>query len=587
VFALQGDNTIQAITSDGTVAWTASLPAGTTLGGPNPTAVPDFQGGLVIASYGTNGGITKLDGITGQPYPTYIGSGLCCSQIAVHTDGTIFTVQDLYTSAVAVIGIDPITGAQKFSVPLAVQPYYQDPTENLNCSSGRRFGGVDVSRMIIAGDGYAYVSYAYPEGDASCSTGNPVSFISHLRLLRVSSAGAYDIIPIQDVPAPPEYLPSEESFASHMISNSDTGVLLSWGINWTGDVDLGEPVLGMAMVTGASLSSVNQPQAPGQCTQGENCIVTPVLQAQDGSFVGTYGDSDTNQTNMIAFDGSGNVRWSVPNETPQIATADGGVIGLSGTTYDLNGNATGQVGNANAVISWSSAWYLASSGVSALALPLIDDLDSVSFSAFAGGNSSNNLTAFLQCCYPSLALLFGAQTNGTLKPSTPDVSKTYPLNNISCGKSPSQVISDMEGSFASFGNYNGTYNFHHIPWAVTGTVTFTGIVSLGATITIHNVNVDTITGGHIKTQAFDVAVQVTQVSSTGFTFTTLPGHVLYPATISFTASSSGTGKLNFAINVNGKFANKEAEVGYYAAGKNLEDNIWNHVLAQVQSDCRQ
>jgi hypothetical protein len=68
--------------------------------------------------------------------------------------------------------------------------------------------------------------------------------------------------------------------------------------------------------------------------------------------------------------------------------------------------------------------------------------------------------------------------------------------------------------------------------------------------------------------------------------TTLPGHVLYPATISFAGSTSGAGSLNFAITVNGMFANKDAEVGYYAAGKYLETNIWNHVLAQVQSDCR-
>ena len=43
---------------------------------------------------------------------------------------------------------------------------------------------------------------------------------------------------------------------------------------------------------------------------------------------------------QIAFDPAGNVRWVVPNETPQIATADGGVIGQSGTTSDQYGNAT-------------------------------------------------------------------------------------------------------------------------------------------------------------------------------------------------------------------------------------------------------
>ena len=40
--------------------------------------------------------------------------------MAVHPDGTIFTVQGLDTPDVSVVGINPITGAQIFSVPLAV-----------------------------------------------------------------------------------------------------------------------------------------------------------------------------------------------------------------------------------------------------------------------------------------------------------------------------------------------------------------------------------------------------------------------------------------------------------------------------------
>jgi hypothetical protein len=48
-------------------------------------------------------------------------------------------------------------------------------------------------------------------------------------------------------------------------------------------------------------------------------------------------------TNMVAFDTSGNVRWAVPNDTPMIATADCGVIGQAGNTYDQSGNATGQI----------------------------------------------------------------------------------------------------------------------------------------------------------------------------------------------------------------------------------------------------
>ncbi len=37
----------------------------------------------------------------------------------------------------------------------------------------------------------------------------------------------------------------------------------------------------------------------------------------------------------------------MPNDYPYIATADGGVIGYSGVTYDSQGRATGQIGNTN------------------------------------------------------------------------------------------------------------------------------------------------------------------------------------------------------------------------------------------------
>jgi hypothetical protein len=46
---------------------------------------------------------------------------------------------------------------------------------------------------------------------------------------------------------------------------------------------------------------------------------------------------------MIAFDQTGSGLWTVLNDAPQIATPDNGVIGQSGTTYDQNGNVTGQI----------------------------------------------------------------------------------------------------------------------------------------------------------------------------------------------------------------------------------------------------
>ncbi len=59
VFAFQGDGSVQAITSTGTTAWTAPNVFG--------SGIPDFQGGLVVNN---SQSVYKLDGLTGQPYPT-------------------------------------------------------------------------------------------------------------------------------------------------------------------------------------------------------------------------------------------------------------------------------------------------------------------------------------------------------------------------------------------------------------------------------------------------------------------------------------------------------------------------------------
>ncbi len=419
--------------------------------------------------------------------------------------------------------------------------------------------------------------------DEYCSLVGYVSYNTttwHLRLLRVGTTGDSYEIPLGDWQSYEANNNYQSVYVSNvsLITNADQGVLASYEVDTYPNTGSMTSAFYLATTSGPSIASNTQVAVvPQQATP-----VQPVLQRQDGNFVGVVSSSVGNF--MVAFTPSGGTLFTVPNDTPQIATSDNGVIGASGTTYDQDGNVNGQVQNSAIVTSWSSQSYLASGGTSALALDLIDNADSASYWGFPGGNPSGNATAGLQCCFPSLAWVFGS-TDTYADP--PGVNKSYPLNNISCRKSPSQIISDMEANFGSFGNFNGTYSFHGIPWAVTGNVTFTGTVALNSTITINNLNVDTITGGHLKTMPFKVFVQVTQVSATSFTFTTLPGHVLYPATISFTASSSGAGTLSFTINVNGSFANKQAEEGFNAAGSALEDKIWNHVLTQVQADCSQ
>ncbi len=388
VFAVQATDIftptiVQAITADGVTAWTATL-------SPQATITPDFQGGLVAFEPSLNS-ISKLDGLTGQPGRAYSpgplgtpGAVALDGHVVVHTDGTIFTVQGNDQSGTQVVAIDSTTGAGKFSVLLGELPINNPIDSGLNCGTGAVFGRAQVRSLIVAGDGNAYVGYDYPELIVSCP--GPDIYISHLRVMRVDTSGGASVVFQKDLVAPTSsggVNPEGEVVALPMISNADRGVLLSWSLFWIGDSYSPPPIqFGMAITTGASASEMNAPSVPDQSS-----AVIPVLQLQDGSFVGTVGQSN-GQQNMIAFDQSGSVRWSVPNEQPQIATEDGGVIGQSGTIYDQNGNATGQINPPT--YSWLGNSYRIGS-VEQTVTNIINL--AASWWPFAGGNASGNGTA--------------------------------------------------------------------------------------------------------------------------------------------------------------------------------------------------
>ncbi len=304
----------------------------------------------------------------------------------MHIDGTIFAFEGN-----SVIGINPITGTQTFSVPIPIPTPAFDPG---NCSSGTSYGVANMtgflSNFIVAGDGNAYMAFAYNEFN-DCSIVK-----AHLRLLQLSSSGASNVLTILDaVPLASNsnfYFPDLTSLGLGMIANADTGVALTWGLDFLqGEVSF-PTQYGMAITTGTSVSILNGPILPGQDVQNGTTPVIPVLQAQDGSFVGsvTFVNDGVGQTNMVAFDQGGGVRWMVPNEQPLIATADGGVIGLSGITYDQNGSATGQ--GSFGTPAWTNDTYLISAGsIADVAQP--PPQYAASFEAVAGGNPSHNATA--------------------------------------------------------------------------------------------------------------------------------------------------------------------------------------------------
>ncbi len=179
VFAVQTDGTVQAVTSDGTTAWTAN-----TSGSPN--LIPDFQGGLVLV---TQTSIRRLDGMTGNAYPAYTFSSYNpnAPSVVVGTDGTIFTVD-----GDSVVAINPTTGQPNFSVPMDHSTTTNNGVQNSN-------NPPSVGNLIVAGDGYAYVPYVYSQVTGTTSSEYVYSSTStqFLNVLRVGSGGDYTKVQVK------------------------------------------------------------------------------------------------------------------------------------------------------------------------------------------------------------------------------------------------------------------------------------------------------------------------------------------------------------------------------------------------------
>jgi hypothetical protein len=348
VFAFGGSGTVQAITSDGTVAWTAPL-------GSVNALLPDFQGGLVVV---TGQSVQSLDGTSGQASPAYSArAGYDLYGTLVHTDGTILTVD-----GDTVVGIDPATGTPKFTIHL------EDSVSsgNGNCGEYTPYESSsppEVGQGIIAGDGYAYFPYWYSlqplasntkscEGDGEVITTHRAV---HARVLRVGTDGSFTKLVIADwtadasqqcIPGPP-YTGYGEcangywvnsasgmtpySFDGSLITNADQGVLYSWEAAFWDDSSYST----QTQYALTSLSAQGTSATTAQAFAGQTGPVQPVLQTEDGTFIGTVSTTETGYE-LVAFAASGTVYWSLPGYyyQPLFATSDGSVVARSWTAED-------------------------------------------------------------------------------------------------------------------------------------------------------------------------------------------------------------------------------------------------------------
>ena len=136
-----------------------------------------------------------------------------------------------------------------------------------------------------------------------------------------------------------------------------------------------------------------------------------------------------------------------------------------------------------------------------------------------------------------------------------------------CGSTASQVMGAVESNFAQFGNYSR--------YGGAESVTFSPPAGMGPGSTIP-INVG-ILGFN---QSLSVTVQ--SMNSQSMTFTTNPGHLIYPGYITFSASPASAGSINFNINLGGTVANS---MEFNFGGSAFEDAQWNHFLGQVSGFC--
>jgi hypothetical protein len=392
VFTLGPDGRVQAITGDGLVRWTVN--AGEFYGLP-PYIAPDFKGGLLIHN---DAGIFALDAMTGQPGPIYSptnGTALLDDTMVPHPDGTVFALEinvddtDPRAAVTSVIGIDPATGSRKFSVPLQdYEPYYspfEAPDSPCPGASLTYFrGGGAASRPIVAGDGFAYVTYFSPEHFVDCDRSAEYVKTTHIKMVRVSSQGAYSKLHVQDVDAAHEDLYQDAYVYGNMITDAGTGTFLSWKLEWVSESGTASGY-GMAISSGASVSLVGtSPVVPGQ-----RWVLGSMLQLEDNSFAAAV-DLEDETTTMVSIGNDGALRWSVANETPLMATEGGGVLTQSGNLYDATGANVGQAPNPG-IRSWRGNTYVQDSGIQRLVSGLIDR--AMSLWAHVAGSPSSSHTA--------------------------------------------------------------------------------------------------------------------------------------------------------------------------------------------------
>ena len=149
-----------------------------------------------------------------------------------------------------------------------------------------------------------------------------------------------------------------------------------------------------------------------------------------------------------------------------------------------------------------------------------------------------------------------------------------------CNRSANDLMRTVRRDFAKFGNFSESINYG----LAIGFLHFaSGAITQGRVI---NINTGAIsTSPPFTVVGRNISVTVSSVNSSGFRFTTNPGHVFYPGQISFAAQDTGHNHVAFSITLSGQLADAGAEFAFRAGFGKFEDDSWHHFLDLISQSC--